>query len=222
MTPAELDRAEIMRWLHMTEDSAPELQAMLDTCIADLCRAVKPRTVWRLLPVTHTESGVTLGALPLGGRDIAKHLAGCDNAILLAATLSSAADDLIRRAEHSDLMRAVMLDSAAGAAVEHVCNTLENDLRARFSAEYPYLTERFSAGYGDFPLSQQRDLIAMLDAPRKIGLTVTQNQMLLPLKSVTAVIGLSQQPTEDARRFGCGKSCAECPYRGDCKNRRAE
>lgn len=219
MTPAQLDRGMLLRMLHMTEDADPALLHLLDDCTAALCAAVTPRTLWRLLPVTHDGEQVTLGTLPLGGRDIAKHLTGCDSAILLAATLTSAADDLIRRAEHTDLMRAVMLDSAAGCAVEAVCEELTASLRERFAPEYPYLTERFSAGYGDFPLPQQRDLIALLDAPRKIGLTVTEHNMLLPLKSVTAVIGLSKRPTEDARRFGCGKSCALCPYREDCRLR---
>ena len=216
MKPEQLDRGMILRMLHLTEDSDPALLSTLSRCISVLCDACSPRSTWRLLPVTHTESGVTLGGLLLGGTDIAKHLTGCDCAILLAATLSSRVDDLIRKAERTDLMDAVMLDAAAAAAIEFVCDDLTETLRARFSAEYPYLTERFSAGYGDFPLSQQGELIAMLDAPRRIGLTVTQNQMLLPLKSVTAVIGLSKQPTADARRFGCGKSCALCPYKDDC------
>lgn len=219
MTPEQLDRGMLLRMLHLTGDADPALLSSLDRCTAALCEAVRPRTVWRLLPVTHEGEHVTLGTLPLGGRDIAKHLRGCDAAILLAATLTSAADDLIRRAEHADLMDAVMLDAAAGAAIEAVCDELTEALRERFAPEYPFLTERFSAGYGDFPLTQQRDLIQLLDAPRKIGLTVTPNQMLLPLKSVTAVIGLSKAPTEDARRFGCGKSCALCPYRDDCKLR---
>lgn len=213
MSPAELNRAEILSYLR-----APELDetlsAVLEDCIAELCRAAQPRTICRVLPVAHTAEGVTLGGLLLGGRDIAEHLTGCTEAVLLAATLSASVDALIRRAEVTDMTRAVMLDAAAGAAIEHVCNQLEADLKAKYP--YPYYTARFSAGYGDFPLAQQGELIRLLDAARRIGLTVTPQQTLVPMKSVTAVIGLSHAPVRDARRFGCGHSCALCPYREKC------
>lgn len=216
MTPAELDRAEILSYLRVPELDET-LAAVLEDCIAQLCSAAQPRTVYRVLPVVHTGSGVTLGGLALGGKDIAAHLTGCTEAVLLAATLSASVDALIRRAEITDMTRAVMLDAAAGAAIERVCNGLEAEIREKYA--YPYNTARFSAGYGDFPLAQQGDLVRLLDAMRRIGLTVTPQQTLVPMKSVTAVMGLSHQPVRDARRFGCGHSCALCPYREDCPQR---
>lgn len=213
MKPEELNRDEILMYLH-TPSLEPELNDMLDECIKSLCAAAQPRTIWRMLPVEHTDAGVKLGGLLLGGNDIALHLTGCREAVLLAATLSAPVDALIRRSEISDMTRALMYDAIAGAAIEHVCNTLEIKLRQELG--YPYYTERFSAGYGDFPISQQTDLIRLLDAQRKIGLTVTPRNTLLPMKSVTALIGLSYQPVKDARRYCCGKSCAECPNREGC------
>ena len=213
MTSADLSRDEILMFLN-TPEPGGHLSAMLDECTEALCKAAQPRTIYRVLPVGHTENGVTLGGLPLQGADIALHLTGCNEAVLLAATLSAPVDALIRRAEVTDMTKAVMLDAVAGAAVERVCNELEAEIKAKYP--YPYYTARFSAGYGDFPITQQGDLVKLLDAPRKIGLTVTPAQTLLPLKSVTAVMGMSQQPVKDARRFCCGNSCAECPYHEDC------
>ena len=53
---------------------------------------------------------------------------------------------------------------------------------------------------------------AALDASRRLGLTVTESCLLNPVKSVTAVIGLSDRP-QAARIRGCGycrmrESCA--------------
>lgn len=209
MTPADLDRNEILQYLRTPALDAP-LSALLDTCITELCAAAQPRTVYRIFPLTHSADGVLLGSLPLEGEDIALHLAGCEKAVLLAATLSAPVDALIRRAGIADMTKALMYDAIAGAAIESVCNELEQSLKKELA--YPYFTERFSAGYGDFPITQQPALIQLLDAPRRIGLTVTPQCTLLPMKSVTAVIGLSQQPVNDARRFCCGVSCEKCPY----------
>lgn len=213
MTPADFDRKEILGYLH-TPALDERLSAMLEEAIAALCAAAQPRTVWRQIPLTHTDSGVVLGTLPLLGDDIALHLSGCEAAVLLAATLSGGTDSLIRRAERSDMTKALLLDAVAGAAIEHICSGLERQLRQ--TLPYPYFTERFSAGYGDFPISQQGDLVRLLDATRRIGLTVTPQSTMLPMKSVTALIGLSHQPVKDARRFGCGRNCGECPYRSGC------
>ncbi len=217
MKPDDLDRSEILMYLN-TPSLDENLSAMLEDCVKKLCAAAQPRTVYRVLPVEHTASGVLLGGLPLQGEDIALHLTGCKEAVLLAATLSAPVDALIRRASVTDMTLAVMYDAVAGAAVERVCNDLEAELRTKYP--YPYYTARFSAGYGDFPITQQGALVQMLDAPRKIGLTVTPAQTLLPMKSVTAVMGMSHEPVKDARRFCCGNSCEECPYHETCPMRK--
>lgn len=213
MIPADISREEILMFLN-TPSLDDHLSAMLEECTAALCKAAQPRSIYRVLPVVHTESGVSIGGLPLQGEDIALHLTGCKEAVLLAVTLSAPVDALIRRAEVTDMTRAVMLDAVAGAAVERVCNDLEAEIKAKYP--YPYYTARFSAGYGDLPITQQGELVRMLDAARKIGLTVTPAQTLLPLKSVTAIIGMSHEPVKDARRFCCGNSCEECPYHETC------
>lgn len=217
MRPSDLDRSEILMYMGTTQLEG-ELSDMLDKCTEELCKAAQPRTIYRVLPVEHSENGVSIGGIALQGKDIALHLTGCECAVLLAATLSAPVDALIRRAEVTDMTKALMYDACAGAAIEFVCNDLETQIKEKYV--YPYYTARFSAGYGDFPITQQGELIKALDATRKIGLTVTPAQTLLPLKSVTSVMGMSHNPVKDARRCCCGNSCDECPYHDDCKMRK--
>ena len=72
--------------------------------------------------------------------------------------------------------------------------------------------------YGDLPLELQKDFLQALDAGRKLGITANDSFLLLPCKSVTAVIGLANRP-QGAKIRGCGY-CAmreECAYRRDGK-----
>ena len=55
----------------------------------------------------------------------------------------------------------------------------------------------------------------MLDAPRKIGLTTGDSCLLVPSKSVTAVLGISDNPIERRKR-----GCAICSMKGKCRFRR--
>ena len=53
-----------------------------------------------------------------------------------------------------------------------------------------HLTERFSPGYGDLDMAVQKDLCLVLDTGRTIGVTLTESCMMVPVKSVTAIVGL--------------------------------
>lgn len=213
MQPADFDREELLRFLG-TPTLDAQLSAKLEHCLQTLCQQMQPRQVYRIFPLIWRDSVPYLEETPLEGKDIAAHLQGCTQAAVMAVTLSASVDALIRSVQARDMAEAVMLDTAAGSAVEYYCEQTEQEICQRI--ELPYHTERFSAGYGDFPLSIQGTLLQMLNAQRIIGLTVTSSNLLLPMKSVTAIIGFSSHPTQDARRFGCGKSCALCPQRDDC------
>lgn len=77
---------------------------------------------------------------------------------------------------------------------------------------------RFSPGYGDCPLSAQRSIVDALNATRLIGLTVTPTSLLMPTKSVTAVIGLFGGEVHDAQSR---PTCNICRMREHCRFRAA-
>lgn len=152
-------------------------------------------------------------ALPvLKGEDIKKHIEDCDRVILFAATLGVASDSLIRRAEISDMAYAIILDSVASALIEEYCDSCEEEMKKSAAG---YYTTRYSPGYGDYPISEQEAFIAFLNAGKLIGLTATESHILIPRKSVTAVIGVSDKPIEKRKR-----SCESCNLRETCKFRK--
>jgi cobalamin-dependent methionine synthase I len=124
----------------------------------------------------------------LQGSDIKTHLNGCDEVIILAATLGLQVDELIRRTESSNMAEAVVLDALASEAIEQLCDTAEKEIQ--LSTINCQLSTRFSPGYGDFPLEVQGELLKLLGAKKKIGLYVSESNLLIPRKSVTAVIGV--------------------------------
>ena len=205
-----------LRYLRVTGEPDAALDAMLADCEAQLKAECRPRYLWRLYPITDTALGLRCGdtALCLSGADIRSHLRGCDRAVLLAATLSIGADTLLRRLSAADPAGAVVLDALASAWMEEICDSAEDEIRARLSPRF--MTWRFSPGYGDLPLSVQKDFVRTLGAEKQIGLTVTEGDMLLPQKSVTAVIGLS-----DRAQSRSPHGCAVCNMKHTCGMRGA-
>lgn len=207
----ELNRNEILLYLgHRGQELTPEISAQIDRCAERVRQASRPMLVYRRLPVLAGQ----VSGFPMEGKDIAALLAPCREAVLMAVTLGAQLERLLMRAEVTDMADAVIMDACASAAIENVCDHFEFDLRDQLQEEGLYLTDRFSPGYGDLPLDTQGAFCEALNTVRRIGLTVTPNHIMVPRKSVTAVLGISEQP-QTLRRRGC-EVCSlflHCSYR---------
>lgn len=211
-----LNRAEAMRYMGYRNNEPDEkILNIIDNCEKALLRAVKPRYTYKVFDIEMSDDGVAvLGThLLFIGDDIKSHLMGCEKCILMCATISSEADKLIRSFEALDMTKAVVTDCLASAAVEQVCNQAELDIKSELE-DYNF-TWRFSPGYGDFPLDIQPDFLKVLDAQKRIGLNCTESLILIPRKSVTAVIGISKNEISKGKR-----GCVCCNMRDRCELRK--
>lgn len=211
----ELNIDEALRYMGCPPDKAdPAIRALAERSAAELLPVTRPRWAYRVFAVTREEDGVRFGGLLLPGQDLKEHLSGCSRAVLFCATLSAGVDGLIRRAESVDMARALALDCCATAAVEGLCDAIEAELQGMFpGCSFPY---RFSPGYGDLPISVQGELLELLDAPRRIGLTATASHILIPRKSVTAILGVAEGNIKQSVR-----SCLGCPGHQSCQYRKS-
>ena len=209
-----ISKAEAARYMGVKGEPDSAVAELLDRAEKQVRETLRPKYVYLETDITITDEGVLLGAMtePLTGEDIKRHLQGCNKAVLLAATLSQGADKLIRQAAVTDMAYSLALDCICSAAVEQVCDRAEEEIFAKEKALYR--TWRFSPGYGDLPITVQRGFLLALNAQRRIGLTVTDSCLLIPSKSVTAVIGISDAPIERGRR-----GCAICTMKDSCAYR---
>ena len=151
------------------------------------------------------------------GKDVPTMLATCQKAVLLAATLGASSERLLLREQTKDAADALILDAVLSAAIEAVCDQLEAQWRDRLAKNGLLLTDRFSPGYGDMPIAQSKEICEVLNTGRAIGLTVSQSGILMPRKSVTAIMGISNTAVQ--RR---PKGCEGCSARTTCTLARRE
>ena len=222
----KINRREWLKLLHVREEypdwerlslidgsPAQQLARQMDAAEKQLLDAVRPRGIYRV---------VERSQIHAEGVSIAKHLEGCDQVAALAVTSGSGIDDLIRRAQIGNIAQAVVLDTGASVLAEQIADAAEETIRRKLGGQDTancesapsaqlWMTSRFSPGYGDLPLGYQRDLLTLTDAPRKIGLMLTSGNIMVPRKSITALIGLADHPVT-----GRLASCNECVLRADC------
>lgn len=207
--PEQLDTKTVLRYLGASGWTPDDAMAQLFTkAEMDLRAAATPRGIWRQLP---------LSALPLdtAGTDLARHLAGCNGMVLMAATLGSGVDAALRRLCLQDIALGAVADAMASVLLEQVCDALEAAIRTEITGQGLYMTGRYSPGYGDCPLTLQKDLCLALDTVRGIGVCLTPDCLMTPRKSVTAILGIAAHPVTGARA-----GCATCALRQTCAYRK--
>lgn len=211
-----VDPREAARYLgyHGTKPDE-KISALIDACIAEVEAAAVPRSIHERYPLVFCEDDAfQIASLHLRSRSLQRNLTGCGEVYLFAATLGIAVDTLIKRAALMDSAKGAVMQAAAAAVIEAYCDDENEKLRQEAAAERLFLRPRFSPGYGDLSLDCQRDFLYLLKAQKNIGLTVTDSGLMVPIKSVTAIIGISKTNSNCHRQ-----GCEECS-KTDCKFRR--
>lgn len=164
---------------------------MIDECIKECEAAIVPRSIYRIEPCQVEGNAVSIGGLKLQSRYLAKNLNGCEKAVALAATLGPRADFMIRQSAVSGMAKAAVLQSVFAEQIEAYLDSIEAEIRAKTGVKK--LRPRFSPGYADLPLETQRDLFAYLEISKRIGVSLTDTCLMVPTKSVTALIGVPNE-----------------------------
>lgn len=139
------------------------------------------------------------------GNDADRLLENSDECIFMAATLGIGIDARLRSLSVTNMSDAVIFDACASSAIENVCDNYMRALEEEYGKKGLYLTDRFSPGYGDMPIENQKYITETLNTQKRIGLCLNSSMTLQPVKSVTALIGISHN--KEKRRGEC-ESCS--------------
>lgn len=190
-------RDELLRRLGMAgrkpdADTQAQVTRMLARCRHVAC----PKHCFAFFPFTRQGDAMILTGttLRLSGRSIAAHLDGAACCALMAVTLGAAVEREQRALAATSLADAVVFDAVCSAYAEHAANECHAEIARAAAARGLHAAGRFSPGYGDFPIQTQKDLLSVLDAGRRIGITLTDSLLMLPRKSITAVVAIFPGP----------------------------
>lgn len=185
----KLNRDEILRYMRM-KSAKPDavLSARIDALEKEVLAAARPVSKRMRVEVREDAAGggasrYVLGSLALESNDLRRCLGEAKEAYLFAATLGHDVDRLIRKYAALSAADLLIVQAIAATAIEQYID----DETASWGEK---LLPRFSPGYGDLPLSVQREFLATLDPKGSLGITLTETFLMIPSKSVTAIIGV--------------------------------
>ena len=202
---------EIFRYAGCREVTA-EVSALLSECLAEASGKLTYRVCYRVMPVAVRDGTCDFGLFSLESKNLAQNLSGCEKVIVFAATVGVGMDRLIAKYGRISPVKALLFQAIGAERIEALCDAFCEDMETEYRVG---LKPRFSPGYGDLPLGTQNDIFAVLDCPKRIGLSLNSSLLMSPSKSVTAFVGLTQQnvPCAETKCESCEKK--DCSFRGE-------
>lgn len=189
-----LEKSEVLRYLgyRRKQELTPDISALVDEMIMEVQNVSNARYLYQAYDFTLDEVNhaihLTNTDLVLQSKQLYSHLKHAKQVVLLAATLGIEVERQVRLYELSEMTKAFVLDAACVDYIEKICDLAEVDIDSQFTDSV--LNRRFSPGYGDLSLEVQPQFLKTLGADRQLGLTLTENYLMIPRKSVTAILGL--------------------------------
>ena len=204
-----IDNIETKRYAGLRKDINFDEKKIFDACEeAQILIDVKGN--WEIYNYDH-KNQIILSEIPIiiKGNSITKHLKDCDKVICMAVTVGENIErEVTRKFQKGEYISSILLDAAATAAVEQAADAMEKAIEQNPLIRGYSMRWRFSPGYGDWSLSQQTDIFRLSNA-EMIGIKLSSSMMMIPRKSVTAIIGLINNKNKEIQNRG-KKHCENC------------
>ena len=204
---------EVLRYLgYKGQEFDVDLNNQLNKYINLVNQKIKPSFIYRIFDIEVRDKVSLLNTnVSFTGSDIINHFMGASKCAVMAATLGLESERALSYLSKIKLAEAVIFDAVCTAKIEEVCDKCENEIKRLAEENSYFINFRYSPGYGNFPLEHQRQIINLLSCEKSIGLTVTDSSLLIPQKSVTAVIGIFQDKPKEKKH-----DCENCNLKDKC------
>lgn len=148
------------------------------------------------------------------GRRLSSYIKGASRLYLFLVTIGprieEKASELIAESEP---LYGYLFDRIGSFAVESLAESMEAKLCEECASNGESASMRLSPGYCDWPIEEQFKMARVLDFS-KIGVRLTQMCMMVPRKSISAIIGIGPKGVFSKRRSQCAVcEKEECIYR---------
>ncbi|MFI3166981.1 MAG: methionine synthase [Bacillota bacterium] len=210
----KINKSDVARYLgYKNAVIDAQTEKDIDFCCEMLADCMSPQTYYRVFEIEKSETiKIKNTTLALSGNSAKQLLEDCESCVLMISTLGGGVDELIRKLQITNMPHAVIADFCASSLVEELTNHFEEKIKSDILKSGEYFTDRFSPGYGDLPLEIQSKFCEILQSGKTVGVFVNSAGIMIPRKTITAVIGIANKPQKKKI-----KGCAYCDLAKNCE-----
>lgn len=216
----EIEAAEVRRYAGLRNAQNFDERNISEACEEALI-FLETRGIWKIYDYDcENKTVLSEPKFKIVGNSIVKHLNGCEKVVCMAVTVGEKIErEVTKKFQAGEYVSSILLDAAATAAVEQAADSLEKTIALKTAKESFKMRWRYSPGYGDWDLNQQKSFFEIIGA-EEIGMSLSAAMMLIPRKSVTAIIGLEKIISGEKVSAHKKNSCQTCAKK-DCPARKS-
>lgn len=204
------DLDQVKRYLGMDEEPN-EIDLDIENLYKKLKPLLEPKYYYRVF--SFSLSPLKIENRIFLSKDMDNLLATSEKVIILAVTLGGKIEQVIRKYNVANKFNSIVSDALLSSMVEDYQEKVIDNLKKEYSGKY--FTDAFAPGYGDLDIKFQRDIFDLLQLEKRIGVNLTPTMLMVPRKSITCFIGISNQVQKKIT------GCDTCNMRETCLLRKA-
>ncbi len=124
----------------------------------------------------------------LESEKLIKNLKNCREAYVFGMTLGYGVDRLLAKLKSISATEYFITDALSSALAEGAMDKAEELVKGASETR-----PRFSPGFGDFAIENQAGILRLIDAQRRLGISLSKSYLMSPKKSVTAIMGVMEK-----------------------------
>ncbi len=136
------------------------------------------------------------------GENINDYCKDSNEICVFIVTLNVEVDKKLRTLEKTDKLKYLVFDRVLSHLVEEKTENLQNEIKKELLKKNKYMLNRYSTGYGDWPIDVNKEIHQILNANR-MGIFLTDRNMFMPSKTISGIIASGDK----VQSFNFCKTC---------------
>jgi hypothetical protein len=211
----DIDGRSVCRYLGYKADVEPSarIASLLDECIDRTRHLTEPSYSYIISDIERVEGSRTLvkGRVVFKSEVIARLLERCEKVAVFILTIGNRLEETVGRlADDGLIVEAYVLDAIGSSVAESLADVVQSKIGDVARAQGLCISRRFSPGYCDWDINQQRVLFRAMDGDSS-GVCLSNECMMMPQKSISGIIGIglcdqgveSYNPCETCNKRSC-------------------
>jgi len=215
----DIDRQQVLSHIGYGDDYEPSarIKSLVNDYIENYHDLIAPSYSYEIKDIVSVQGEhVTIeGSITFESKVIARLLERCEKVAIFALTIGNHLEEMVAYlAENGLVLQATVLDAIGSGAAEKLAAYVGDRIRKMANAEGLVTSRRFSPGYCDWEVSQQKMVFHALNG-NSAGIRLTESLLMIPRKSVSGIIGIGLANNN----IESYNPCHTCKKR-DCPGRR--
>ena len=214
----DIDTYQVLKSMGYGTDGVPSarIESLVKEYADNISHLIEPSYSYVIRDVNAVRGSRVFieGSVTFRSNIIAQLLEQCQKVAVFVLTVGGRLGEVVRQLSEDGLMvQAAVLDAIGSDAAETLAHVVQDIVAKEAEAEGLGISLRFSPGYCDWNISQQKMVFWAVNG-NSMGIRLTEEYLMIPRKSISGIIGIG--PCDDVASYNPCETCKKL----DCMGRR--